>query len=257
MLPQNRRSGLPFPYVSPDMSPVCHSTCLLCVTQHISCMHVSSVSPDMSPSHITQPPVSWPPRHYLVTPVTFLVLVCAQNIRGHCGPCLQSSFTCVVKKFCSPRSFTDLESCHPQPNLGAAKFRQQDTSLLGRAGTPPSQTECKILDWAPKLLELITLSAENRHTRDRKSWQGNFLLIKRLQAYMLTPTKQTCKDKMAHSGSYLYAWPSCTCPSPGIYPGQRFTISPNWLKGLGDGLEHAVWWAMELFKNPEEEARTL
>jgi hypothetical protein len=39
--------------------------------------------------------------------------------------------------------------------------------------------------------------------------------------------------------------------------GQRFTISLNWLKGLGDGLGHTVWWAMELYRNPEEAARTL
>jgi hypothetical protein len=32
-----------------------------------------------------------------------------------------------------------------------------------------------------------------------------------------------------------------TCPSPGICPGQRFTIFPDWLKGLGDGLGHTVW----------------
>jgi hypothetical protein len=44
---------------------------------------------------------------------------------------------------------------------------------------------------------------------------------------------------------------------PGICPGQRFTVFPNWLKGLGDGLGHTVWQAMELYRNPEEEARTL
>jgi hypothetical protein len=26
---------------------------------------------------------------------------------------------------------------------------------------------------------------------------------------------------------------------------------------LGDGLGHAVWWAMELYRNPEEGAGTL
>jgi hypothetical protein len=38
---------------------------------------------------------------------------------------------------------------------------------------------------------------------------------------------------------------------------QRFTVFPNWLKGLGGGLGHAVWQAMELYRNLEEEARTL
>jgi hypothetical protein len=28
-------------------------------------------------------------------------------------------------------------------------------------------------------------------------------------------------------------------------------------KRLGDGLGYAVWWAMELYRNPEEEAMTL
>jgi hypothetical protein len=45
--------------------------------------------------------------------------------------------------------------------------------------------------------------------------------------------------------------------SPGICPGQRFTVFPDWLKGLGDGLGHAVWWAMELYRNPEEEVGIL
>jgi hypothetical protein len=36
---------------------------------------------------------------------------------------------------------------------------------------------------------------------------------------------------------------------PGICPDQRFTISLDWLKGLGDGLGHAVCQAMELYRN--------
>jgi hypothetical protein len=67
-LPQNCGSGLHFPFMSPDMSH----------------------------SHTTQSPISQPPRHYLVTTVTFLVSLCAQNLQG-----LQSFFTCIVKKFWS------------------------------------------------------------------------------------------------------------------------------------------------------------
>jgi hypothetical protein len=37
----------------------------------------------------------------------------------------------------------------------------------------------------------------------------------------------------------------------------RFTVSLDWLKGLRDGLGHTVWWAMELYRNQEEEVRTL
>jgi hypothetical protein len=51
--------------------------------------------------------------------------------------------------------------------------------------------------------------------------------------------------------------PDTIVPSHGICPGQRLTIFLDWLKGLGDGLGHAVWQAMELYRNSEEEARTL
>jgi hypothetical protein len=35
----------------------------------------------------------------------------------------------------------------------------------------------------------------------------------------------------------------------------RYTISLDWLKGLGDGLGNIVWQPVELYRNPEEEAR--
>jgi hypothetical protein len=47
-------------------------------------------------------------------------------------------------------------------------------------------------------------------------------------------------SRQADSGSSLYPWHSCSCPSPWICPGQRFTIFLNWLKGLGDGLGHVI-----------------
>jgi hypothetical protein len=103
--------------------------------------------------------------------------------------------------------------------------------------------------------ELKTLQCWKWHTRGRKSWQGNFFWSKGCK-HVLTPAEWTHKHKMADSGSSLYPWPSYTCCSPGICPGQRFTISLNWLKGLGDGLEHTVRWAMELYRNLEE-ANTL
>jgi hypothetical protein len=80
--------------------------------------------------------------------------------------------------------------------------------------------------------------------------------IKREQ-HVLTPAEQTREHKMADSGSFLYPWRSCTCPLPRICPGQRFTVSLDWLKGLGDGLRHAVWWTIESYRNLEKEARTL
>jgi hypothetical protein len=37
----------------------------------------------------------------------------------------------------------------------------------------------------------------------------------------------------------------------------KFRVFPDWLKDLGDELRHAVWQAMELYRNLEEAARTL
>jgi hypothetical protein len=93
------------------------------------------------------------------------------------------------------------------------------------------------------------------NTWGRKSWQGNFSWSRGCK-HVLTPGKQAQKHKMADSGSSLHPWCSCTCPTPGICPDQRFTVFPDRLKALGDGLGHAVWQTMELYRNLEE-ARTL
>jgi hypothetical protein len=140
------------------------------------------VLPNTSHEHITQSPVSRPPWYYLVTPMTFLVLVCVQNLCGCLSPCLQNSFTCIVKKFWSLSSFADPESCHHQPNLRAAATRQQDASPLGRARGPSSWTECKILDQAPKLLELKTLLCQKQTHKRQKILTRQLLLIKRMWA---------------------------------------------------------------------------
>jgi hypothetical protein len=81
------------------------------------------------------------------------------------------------------------------------------------------------------------------HTRNRKSWQGNFFWSKWCK-HAFTPTEQTHEHKMVDSGSSLYPWYSCTCSSPGICSGQRFTIFPDWLKGLGYRLGHVIWKAI-------------
>jgi hypothetical protein len=44
------------------------------------------------------------------------------------------------------------------------------------------------------------------------------------------------------------------CPSPGICPGQRFTIFLDWLKGLGDGLGHTIWWVIFMGKEAVQES---
>jgi hypothetical protein len=72
---------------------------------------------------------------------------------------------------------------------------------------------------------------------------------------VLTPAEQTRKHKMAAvAPPYV---PDGVVPAPHLCPGQRFTISLDWLKGLGSGLGHTVWQAIELYRNLEEEARTL
>jgi hypothetical protein len=73
---------------------------------------------------------------------------------------------------------------------------------------------------------------------------------------VLTPTKQHASTKwLTVAPPYI---PDTVVPAPHLgFAGQRFTVFPNWIKGLGDGLGHAVWWAMELYRNLEEEARTL
>jgi hypothetical protein len=89
-------------------------------------------------------------------PMMFLVLVCAQNSHGCHGSCLQSSFTCIVKKFWSPSSLTDPEYCHHQVNLGTIATKQQDASPQGRPRAPPFLGQNVISQMIPKLLQLIT-----------------------------------------------------------------------------------------------------
>jgi hypothetical protein len=96
--------------------PLCYPTCLIHTLHSLQYLNHQNIT--------------------LLTPVTFFVLVCAQNSHGCCSPCLQSSFTRVIKKFWSPSSFAYLEHCHHQLNLRAAATRQQDTSTQERARAP-------------------------------------------------------------------------------------------------------------------------
>jgi hypothetical protein len=65
---------------------------------------------------------------------------------------------------------------------------------------------------------------------------------------------------MANSGSSSYPWHSCTCRSPGICPGQRFTLSLDWLKGFGGwvrahnlvGNFHRQWGCTRIQKKKQE-----
>jgi hypothetical protein len=150
----------------------------------------------------------------------------------------------------------DKEDCSLRP--AQAISSQDPISKITRAKCPGDMAQevkhliCK----HEALLELITLQCRKQTHKRQKIRQGNFSWSRGCK-HILTPTKETCKHKMADCDSSLYPWRSCTCPSPGICPGQRFAVSLDWLKGLGDGLGHTVWWAMESYRNPEEEARTL
>jgi hypothetical protein len=80
-------------------------------------------------------------------------------------------------------------------------------------------------------------------------WQDMLATFSMLLERSPYPTTSLCSPELTIMGTVV----KC----PGICPGQRFTVFPDWLKGLGDVLGHAVWGAMELYRNLEEEARTL
>jgi hypothetical protein len=140
------------------------------------------MSPNTSHLHITQPLISQPPRHYLVTPVTFLVLVCAQNLRGHCCPSLQNSFIHVVKKFWSISPFADLESCCHLLNLGAATTRQQDASPWAEGrGIPGWNVKSQTIPQIVGIKDPLMPKTDTQKTE--KSLTRQLLLIKRVQTH--------------------------------------------------------------------------
>jgi hypothetical protein len=103
----------------------------------------------------------------------------------------------------------------------------------GLAWSEPGERErAGSADVPGPLLELITLQCRKQTHKTQKILTRHFLLIKRVEACVHSHWA-TRKHKMAGSGSSLYPWLRCTCPSPGICPGKRFTVSLDWLKGLG------------------------
>jgi hypothetical protein len=159
-------------------------------------MDQDSTFPLCHPTHLIHTSHSLQyPDHQDITwsPCDISCLGLCTNLHGCCGPCLQSSFTCIVKKFWNLSSFADLESC-----LSGSNFRvlqPGSRTRLPREGPGPPW------NWRPS----------------QKSWQVNFFWWKGCK-HILTPAEQTCEHKMADSGFYLYPWHSCTCPSPGICP---------------------------------------
>jgi hypothetical protein len=143
MSPQNCGSGLRFPCVSPDVSFTHHTASSILTTKtllgyphNVSCLG-------------------------LCTKFTWLPQSLSSELFYH-----------IVKKFCSPSSFADPESCHNQAAGHVSLGKGQDP-LPGR----------NVKSWTkPPNCWRLTLWCQNRHTRDKKSWEANILLIKRMQA---------------------------------------------------------------------------
>jgi hypothetical protein len=148
-LPQNCRSGLHFPFVSPDTS---HSL------QYPNHQGITWSSYDVSCLGLCTK-LTWSP--WSLSSELFYL---------RCQEILESEFICRSGKL-SP-------SAEPQGCCNQAA----DASPRGRSGDPSSQTECKIPDQAPKLLELKTLWCQKQTHKRQKILTGQFLLTKRVQA---------------------------------------------------------------------------
>jgi hypothetical protein len=117
----------------------------------------------------------------LVTPMTFLVLVCAQNLRGSWGSCLQSSFTHIVRNS-GVWVHSQIWKIVAIGQTLASATRQQDASPRGRSGAPfPRQN---VESWTipqiagindPPVVKTDTWKTENILTKQ-------FLLITSVQA---------------------------------------------------------------------------
>jgi hypothetical protein len=150
-LPQNCGAGLYFPFVSPDAS-------------HL---------------HITQPPISWPPRHYLVKnphDVSCLAL-CIKLTWLSQSPSSELFYLLCqeILEFEFVRRFEKLSSAKP---WGCHNWAAGHVST-GKGQGSFSWTECKILDcWN----ELKTLWCQKQTHGRQKILTRQFLLIKRVQA---------------------------------------------------------------------------
>jgi hypothetical protein len=170
MLPQNCRSGLCFPCVSPYTSPACHLTCLI----HTSHSLQYPNHQDITSSSLWYF-LSWfVHKSYVVSTVPVFRAILPALSRNS-GVQVHSQIWKVVIL---------------NQTLG---LPQSDSRMhLHREGPgPPSWMECEILDEPPDFWNWQHSGAKNRHIRDRKSWQGNFLLIKRVQACALSSWANT------------------------------------------------------------------
>jgi hypothetical protein len=129
-------------------------------------------------------------------------------------------------------------------------------ACLPREGLgPPSWTECKILDWAPKLLELITLWCWKQTHKRQKLLTRQFSLNQESKSMCsLQLSKHASTKWLTVALPYI---PDTVVPAPylGFVQIKGHSLS-RLAKRLG-GWVRACSLAMKLYRNPEEEARTL
>jgi hypothetical protein len=211
----------------------------LCVTQHVSFTHHTASS------ILTTKTLLGLPHDIsclgLCTKLTWwLWFLSSELFYLHCQESLQSEFI--------HRSGNLLSL--PEP-WGCCNHAAECISL-GKGQDPPSWTEYKIPDRDPKLLELITFSCRKQTHKRQKILARQFSLDQEgASMCSLQLSKHTSRKWLTVASPYI---PDTFIP--GICPSQRFTLFPDWLKGLGDELGHAVCQAMELNRNPEKEVRT-
>jgi hypothetical protein len=129
-------------------------------------LHFRHVSPNTSHTHITQPQyphhqdITWsPPWHFLSWFVHKTHMVAIWS-------CLQISSTHIVKKFWSPSSFADLESCCHRWTVGPLQLGSR--THLSREGPGPP-----FPDRISQIVGINNPPVPKTHKRQRKSWQGN------------------------------------------------------------------------------------
>jgi hypothetical protein len=119
----------------------------------------------------------------------------------------------------------------------------------------PGKGRDPLPEWNVKSQRSPQIVGIKTHKRQRKSWQGNFLLIKRVQAC----AHSSWANIQAQNGWWWLLLISMTQSYLLLtWDLSRSEVhSCSWLaKRLAGWVRHAVWWATELYRNPEE-ARTL
>jgi hypothetical protein len=152
----------------------------------------------------------------------------------HCQEILQTKFICRSGKLSS--------SAKPQSCCNQAAGLHSP----GKGWGP--LLRWNVLSWMkPQIVVSNNPPVPKTDTRETENLDKAIFSWSRGCKHVLTPAKEIHKHKMADSDS-LHPWRRCICPSPGICPGQRFTVFPDKLTGLGDGLGHAEWQARELYR---------